>query len=57
MFDMFDLPKINCDLTTDSTQKIKVGKKYYSHHFSTSSQENPLLKVTSKTGKISISKD
>ena len=57
MFDMFDLPKINCDLTTDSTQKIKVGKKYYSHHFSTSSQANPLLKVTSKTGKISISKD
>ena len=57
MFDMFDLPKINCDLTTDSTQKIKVGKKYYSHHFSTPSQANPLLKVTSKTGKISISKD
>lgn len=57
MFDMFDLPKINCDLTTDSTQKIKVGKKYYSHHFSTPSQTNPLLKVTSRTGKVSIFKD
>lgn len=53
---MFDWPKINCGLTTDSAQKIKVGKKYYSHHFSTPSQTNSLLKVTYNSGKILVSK-
>ena len=50
MFDMFDWPKINCNLTTDST------KKYYYRHFSTPSQTNSLLKVTYNSGKILVSK-
>lgn len=50
-FDMIDEPHLNdlsFDLKTDSNEKIKLNKKYYS-------QSRPLLKVTSKTGKISIS--